>query len=167
MTEPFLGEIRMFVGTFAPNGWALCNGQTLSVSEYNALFRVIGTRFGGDGINNFAVPDLRGRIPVHVGMGLTLGKADGKEQVALNVSHLPEHNHVLMVSSHAGTRSTPSHATWAQVGSAHPYHHDSGGTGTLNPSTVAPVGEGQMHSNLQPFLCLTFMIALKGLQPTP
>lgn len=169
MTNPFIGEIRIFAGTFAPVGWALCQGQTMSIAENDVLFNLIGTTYGGDGQSTFALPDLRGRIPVHAdGAGYVLGQSGGVESVTLTTQQVPAHTHP--VSGSSATASVTSStgnvpATTAGV-TVFAYGTDQPQT-TLHPSSVAPSGSSQPHDNLQPYLCISFIISTFGIYPTP
>ncbi|GEC88325.1 phage tail protein [Brevibacillus brevis] len=168
MAEPFLGEIRMFGGDYAPQGWALCNGQILSISEYDTLFSLIGTTYGGDGQTTFALPDLRGRIPLHQGKnpstGTTyvMGEKNGVESVTLTVSQLPAHTHTVHASSQPGTQNSPANAVWAK--NAQQYSANAP-DGVMNASSLSAVGGNQPHSNLMPYTVINFIIALYGIYP--
>jgi microcystin-dependent protein len=159
MADPYIGEIRMFAGTFAPAGWAFCDGSLLPISEYDALFNLLGTTYGGDGQQTFALPDLRGRAMVGTGTGpglssYVLGQQGGVEQVTLTVAQLPSHG--LPVTTESRTRTHP------QAGSA----LATGGAYAASPdTTMAPVGGGQPHENMPPFLAVGFIIALFGIFP--
>lgn len=165
MAEPFLGEIRLMSFVFAPNGWALCNGQLLPIGQNTALFALLGTTYGGDGRVNFALPDLRGRTPVHFGNGLTLGERGGEQAHTLSIAELPQHTHALHASdspaqpgaSPAGKLLAPATAP-AYKGAQQPV--------ALSPKAVSNVGGDQAHLNMQPFLTLNFCIALHGIFPT-
>jgi microcystin-dependent protein len=169
MAEPFLGEIRMFGGDFAPQGWALCNGQILSISEYDTLFSLIGTTYGGDGQTTFALPDLQGRIPLNQGKnpstGTTyvMGEKNGVESVTLTVSQLPAHTHKVHASSQPGTQNSPANAVWAK--NAQQYSANAP-DGLMNASSLSSVGGNQPHSNLMPFTVINFIIALYGIYPS-
>lgn len=174
MGQPFVGEIRMFGGSFAPAGWTFCNGQVLPVSEYGALFSLIGTTYGGNGTDTFAVPDLQGRAPLQAGAGLgltpyNLGDKGGVEAVALTVAQMPPHNHPLQATSQ-GQVNQPGGALLAvpQGGPAgtNIYGSDPPPT-TLDPSSVQDAGAGQPHENMQAFLTVGFIISLYGLYPSP
>ena len=171
MSEPFVGEIRMFAGNFAPRGWAYCDGQLLAVSQNDALFSLLGTIYGGDGRTTFGLPDMRGRIPVHAGSGpglspRKLGAKSGQEKVTLNVGNLPSHTHTLSGSNAAADSVEPAGRTIAQT-DANVYRDPSGLT-TVNMASglVGNVGGGQTHSNLMPFLCVHFIVALFGIYPS-
>jgi len=164
MAEPFLSEIRIMSFSFAPKGWALCNGQLLPINQNQALFSLLGTTYGGDGRVNFALPDLRARTPIHMGQGHTLGERGGEQAVTLSISQLPTHTHVLNGSSANGTLNSPVGAFLASFNNGY-----SGPTAltTVNPATVTNVGGSQAHQNMEPFLTLTFCIALQGIFPSP
>ena len=167
MAEPFLSEIRIMSFSFAPKGWALCNGQLLPINQNQALFSLLGTTFGGDGRVNFALPDLRGRVPVHVGSGHTLGERGGEQAHTLSVSELPAHSHSpRVISNTVADQQYPSTTThWASGGSFAGFHQ-SANTG-MDPGTVLPTGGSQAHLNMQPFLTLNVCIALQGIFPSP
>lgn len=175
MAEPFIGEIRMFAGNFAPRGWAFCNGQLLPISQHSALFSILGTTYGGDGQTTFALPDLRGRAPMHWGdgPGLTLrrlGESGGSEKVTLTTSEMPAHNHQLSASSAHGDTPAPEgalNATAVDI-AQQPLNVYHGGTpnATMAPQAIRSAGGGQPHNNMQPFLCVSFIIALEGLYPS-
>lgn len=179
MAEPFLGEIRMVGWNFAANGWALCNGQLLSISQNSALFSLLGTTYGGDGIQTFALPNLQGRVPIHQGTGLGLspyviGEAAGSENVTLLVNQIPSHNHLVEISNQLGTVADPTNALLAQGNSGSgrspvavsDYVPAGPPTGTLAPTSISNTGGNQPHSNIQPFLCVNFIISLQGIFPS-
>lgn len=161
MAEPFLAEIRILSFVFAPKGWALCNGQLLPINQNQALFSLLGTTFGGDGRVNFALPDLRGRTPIHVGGGHTLGERSGEQAHTLSLSELPAHTHTLQ----AATGDPNSTSGYLPSSSTNPY-----GTGApnqaLSAGSVSNVGGSQAHLNMQPFLTISFAIALQGIFPS-
>lgn len=164
MSEHFIGEIRMFGGQFAPEGWALCNGQLFSISEYEALFVLIGTTYGGDGVSNFAVPNLSSRIPIGRGGNNQLGATGGQESVTLTANQLPTHTHQAVASSSGGTASSPDGRVWA-ASSATPY--GTGGTTVpMSSSATTSAGRSLPHENRPPFLAVTFIIALQGIFPS-
>ena len=165
MAEPFLSEIRMMSFAYAPKGWALCNGQLLPINQNQALFSLLGTTFGGDGRVNFALPDLRGRTPIHVGSGHTLGERGGEQAHTLSVAELPTHTHVLSASNSAGNTGGGGGAFLAN-GSSDIYTA-AGSLVAMNPAAVPNVGGSQAHLNMQPFLTLNFCIALQGIFPSP
>ena len=170
MSEPFVGEIRMFAGNFAPRGWALCDGQLLAVSQNDALFSLLGTIYGGDGRTTFALPDLRGRIPIHAGSGpgLTLrriGAKGGMENVTVTANQLPSHTHPLQGTDDLGNTPSPSGNVPARSTSVDAYIGAAPST-NLSTSAVTSVGGSQSHVNLQPFLCINFIVALFGIYPS-
>jgi microcystin-dependent protein len=170
MSEPFIGEIRMFGGNFAPRGWALCDGQLLSVSQNDALFSLLGTVYGGDGGTTFGLPDLRGRIPVHAGTGpglsdRRLGSKSGQESVTLTLNQLPTHTHSYRTSADVGTESDPHGGVLCESPSMAMYRATAP-TVALSGGAVTSVGGSQPHTNLMPFLCFHFIIALVGIYPT-
>jgi microcystin-dependent protein len=175
MSEPFIGEIRMFGGNFAPSGWALCNGQLLSISQYSALFSILGTSFGGNGQTTFALPDLRSRVPVQQGQGVGLspyniGQQGGSEQVTLLQTQMPAHNHIVNATSADAAASTASGNLMATPtagrGQNAPQIYGTGAAVTMGPTMIAPSGGSQPHENIQPYLCVTFIIALEGIYPS-
>ena len=164
MAEPFLSEIRIMSFDFAPKGWALCNGQLLPINQNQALFSLLGTTFGGDGRVNFALPDVRGRTPIHVGSGHTLGEKGGEQAHTLSISELPTHTHVLGASSTNAATNSPNGAVLAASTAV---YHTPTSLVALNPGSVTNVGGSQAHLNMQPFLTLNFCIALQGIFPSP
>ncbi len=169
MAEPFLSEIRIMSFDFAPKGWALCNGQLLPINQNQALFSLLGTTFGGDGRVNFALPNLQGRTPVHVGSGHTLGERGGEQAHTLSITELPEHVHAVnatTIQAQAATNIPNSSLVLAQSNFSFLY----GSPSTLEamaPNAISPVGGSQAHLNMQPFLTLAFCIALQGIFPSP
>jgi len=162
MAEPFLAEIRLMSFVFAPRGWALCNGQLLPINQNQGLFSLLGTRFGGDGKVNFALPDLRGRTPIHVGSGHTLGERGGELAHTLSIAEIPQHTHVLNASASPGNTKSPAGSVMARS-LEQPYGPASG----LEASPVVTnIGGSQAHLNMQPFLTLSFCIALQGIFPS-
>src|SRR5438876_1076753 len=164
MSSPFVGEIRMFGGNFAPAGWSFCQGQLVPISEYDTLFNLIGTTYGGDGQSTFALPDLRGRLPVHFGSGTILAETGGTEEVTLTIAQVPAHSHTVFGSSaNASTTSAGGNvpATMAEV-TVFAYGTDLPPT-NLSPQSVAPIGGSQPHTNFQPYLCVDFIISLFGI----
>jgi microcystin-dependent protein len=166
MAEPFLSEIRIMSFVFPPRGWALCNGQLLPINQNQALFSLLGTTFGGDGRVNFALPELRGRTPIHVGSGHTLGERGGEQAHTLSIAEIPTHTHVLSGTSTTGTALIPANNLLA-VNNLPAYHPADAGLQAMNSASIAPVGGSQAHLNLQPFLTLSFCIALQGIFPSP
>jgi len=168
MAEPFLGEIRMFAGNYAPAGWLFCNGQLLAIAENSALFSLIGTTYGGDGVRNFAVPDLRGRAPLHQGPGYALGANGGSETVAVTAQQLPAHSHGAQGST-AGNAAGPVGNFWSTDpgGNVAKYYKvPPAPDGQMNASAVGPAGGGQPHQNMQPFLTISYIISLSGIYPS-
>jgi microcystin-dependent protein len=170
MAEPFLSEIRIMSFVFAPKGWALCNGQLLPINQNQALFSLLGTTFGGDGRVNFALPDLRGRTPLHVGSGHTLGERGGEQAHTLSIAELPEHVHILQGSSSVGNSVNPKSVSAGNILAQDPgnaYSSNPTALTALNTGSVSNVGGSQAHLNMQPFLTLSFCIALQGIFPSP
>jgi microcystin-dependent protein len=165
MAQPYVGEIRMFAGNFAPAGWMFCEGQSLPISEYETLFNLIGTTYGGDGQNTFALPDLRGRIPIHFGNSFTLAETGGVETVTLTVAQIPAHSHPFLASTGPGTVNTPSGNVTAASPSVSLYIEDVPDT-NMSPNAVGSTGGSQPHSNFQPYLCVDFIISLFGIFPS-
>ena len=167
MAQPYVGEIRMFAGNFSPNGWMFCAGQLLPISENETLFQLIGTTYGGDGQSTFALPDLRGRIPVHSGGGFVLAQTGGAESVTLTIQQVPAHGHSLMASSNNATTSNAGGNVLAQTPSYTPYISGSTPATPLAASSGGAVGGSQPHNNFQPYLCINFIISLFGIFPSP
>jgi microcystin-dependent protein len=157
----------MFAGNFAPAGWMFCEGQLLPIVEYETLFNLIGTTYGGDGQSTFALPDLRGRLPIHQGNGFTLAENGGVEDVTLTVSQIPVHTHALVATGDVGTQATPEANVLAQLpaGTTKLYHTPAG-TVAMSPNAVSSSGGSQPHSNFQPYLCVDFIISLFGIFPS-
>lgn len=172
MSTPYIGEIRMFGGNFPPAGWAFCDGQLLPITEYEALFNLIGTTYGGDGEQTFALPDLRGRIPVHQGTSPTgfnriVGESSGSEHVTLTQNHMPAHTHSFMASSAAAqATSTASGSVIADTG-ATPAYGTAPATAAMSATSIQPAGAFQPHENMAPYLCVSFIISLFGIFPSP
>ena len=166
MAEPFLSEIRLMSFVFAPKGWALCNGQLLPINQNQGLFSLLGTTFGGDGEVNFALPDLRSRVPIHVGSGHTLGERGGAPAHTLSIAELPTHTHSAMGSTNTATADLPTGNVLAKTVSTNIYGAPTSLVAT-NPGTVTNTGGSQAHLNMQPFLTLNFSIALQGIFPSP
>ncbi|HEY6305352.1 MAG TPA: tail fiber protein [Candidatus Angelobacter sp.] len=163
MSTPYLSEIRIAGFNFPPKGWAFCNGQLLPIAQDTALFSLLGTTYGGDGITTFQLPNLQGRVPVHMGPGFTLGQIDGEPTHTLNISEMPAHNHVPVGSSSSPTASAPTGNLWATETTS-PY----AGTAntSMNPACVQNAGSSQPHDNMSPYLVLNFIIALQGIFPS-
>jgi microcystin-dependent protein len=179
MSDPFVGEIREVGFNFAPVGWLTCDGQLLPISQYNALFALLGTQFGGNGSTNFALPDLRGRVPIHPGQGpglslYVLGQQGGTENITLLSSQMPTHNHLVGVSNQPGAQFDPTNAVLAECNTGTPRDPKptvnnfvtSSPTGTLLPATVSMAGGNAPHGNIEPYLCVTFIIATVGIFPS-
>jgi len=164
MAEPFLSEIRIMSFTFAPKGWALCNGQLLPINQNQPLFSLLGTTFGGDGRVNFALPNLQGRTPIHVGSGHTLGEVGGEQAHTLSIAESPTHTHVVNGSSTPAETNTPAGAYLGTVSNA---YNPPANLVALSQASVTSVGGSQAHLNMQPFLTLSFCIALQGIFPSP
>ena len=168
MAEPFLSEIRLMSFQFVPKGWALCNGQLLPINQNQALFSLLGTTYGGNGQTNFALPDLRGRSPLHVGAGIALGGMGGADSHALTVNELPGHSHALSASSDVAITHVPGAALPAGKprGGINRYAPAGSGNSTMHAGSLSSSGGSQPHENRQPFLALTFAIALQGIFPS-
>jgi len=173
MTEPFLGQVQPFAFNFPPRGWAFCAGQLLSIQQNTALFALLGTTYGGNGTNTFALPDLRSRVPMHFGGGFTQGQVGGEEAVTIGINELPSHNHSFSgTSSAANTKRPVSGSALAQsttpagVSPGDSFYAPPGTTVALNPNTVGLVGGSQPHTNLQPYLVINWCIALTGIFPS-
>ncbi|HEX8700013.1 MAG TPA: tail fiber protein [Myxococcaceae bacterium] len=175
MSEPYIGQIIMFAGDFAPRGWAFCDGSLLSIAQNTALFSILGTTYGGDGRTTFALPDLRGRVPVQPGQGpglsrYELGQSAGAENVTLLITNIPAHNHPL--GAHGGQGDSPSPdgtvpAITVDPNTQQPLNsYSSTITGTMAPASVGLSGGSQPHQNMQPYLCINFIIALEGIFPS-
>ncbi len=169
MSEPFVGEIRMFAGNFAPRAWAFCDGQLLAISQNDALFSLLGTVYGGDGRTTFGLPDMRGRLSVHAGTGpglssRRLGAKSGVEKVTLTVNQLPSHTHAYQGSTNAGNSNTPAGNVLA--GRADATYIETPASASMSSNSVTNVGGSQSHTNLMPYLCVNYIIALVGLYPS-
>jgi len=167
MAEPFLSEVRIMSFVFAPKGWALCNGQLLPINQNQALFSLLGTTFGGDGRVNFGLPDLRSRVPIHVGGGHTLGERGGEQAHTLSVAELPTHVHVAQATTVAATTNTPTSATMLAQSTASQLYGSPANLTAMAANSLNSVGGSQAHLNMQPFLTLSFCIALQGIFPSP
>jgi microcystin-dependent protein len=166
MAQPYVGEIRMFAGNFAPAGWMFCEGQLLPISENETLFQLIGTTYGGDGESTFALPDLRGRIPIHQGNGFILAETGGAEEITLSVSQIPAHSHPLLCSNVVANDPNPNNNLLAES-SAVSFYQSGNPAAAMAPQSISPVGGSQPHTNFQPYLCVDFIISLFGLFPSP
>ena len=166
MTTPYVGEIRMFAGNFAPAGWMFCEGQLLPISEYETLFNLIGTTYGGDGESTFALPDFRGRLPLHQGNGFILAETGGAEEITLTVSQIPAHSHPLVASNHVAVDPNPGDSVLADSPVGDAYSPDAV-SANMAPTSISSVGGSQPHTNFQPYLCVDFIISLFGIFPSP
>ncbi|HET6938236.1 MAG TPA: tail fiber protein [Nocardioides sp.] len=164
MAQPFVGELRMFAGNFEPAGWMFCDGRLLPISENETLFTLIGTTYGGDGESVFALPDLRGRIPIHQGNGFILAETGGAEQVTLTVNQIPSHTHPVLATTAVANQSSPANNVLAQSTAADLYIEDTATAG-LAPGAVTSTGGSQPHTNFQPYLCINYIISLYGIFP--
>jgi len=172
MSEPFLGEIRMGGWNFAPNGWALCNGQLLAINQNTALFSLLGTTYGGDGVQNFQLPNLQGRVAIHWGNGpglspYAIGQVGGSENVTLLANQMPQHTHQAKCHSEAGNSKDPTNNIWSKdAGVSSAVFSNAAADGNMAPAAIAVAGGNQPHSNIQPYLCVTFVIAMLGIFPS-
>ncbi len=167
MANQYLGEISPVAFGFAPKGWAQCNGQILPINQNQALFSLLGTTFGGDGVTTFALPDLRGRVSVSSGNNYVLGSPGGVENVTLNVSQIPPHSHAPVCSTQTGTSAEPASQVWAGSSSRETlYQTGSNANGSMVNGAITASGSSQAHTNLQPFLVINYIIALQGIYPT-
>ena len=167
MAQPYVGEIRMFAGNFAPRDWLFCEGQLLPIAENETLFQLIGTAYGGDGESTFGLPDLRGRVPVHQGAGFTLAEAGGVEEVTLTAQQLPVHTHAFLASGDTGTSANPGGNLLSRTTGSVSLYIEDAPTGNMNPQAIGPAGGSQPHTNFQPYLCMNFIISLFGIFPSP
>jgi microcystin-dependent protein len=165
VSQPYIGEIRMFGGNFAPQGWAFCDGSILPISQYDTLFNLIGTTYGGDGQVNFALPDLRGRIPIHQGSGNVIGTKAGTETITLLTAQLPVHNHIARAQSAAGGQPSPGNGFWAAVTTLNVFSLTAG-SAAMNASCIPATGGNQPHENRMPYLAVNFIISLFGIYPS-
>jgi microcystin-dependent protein len=167
MAQPYVGELRMFAGNFAPAGWMFCEGQLLDISENETLFNLIGTTYGGDGESTFGLPDLRGRLPVHQGNGSVLAEVGGAEEITLTVGQMAGHTHPLLATTSPGNSSNAQNDDISSSPSLLLYVEGQSPDTNLSPSVVGPVGGSQPHTNFQPYLCVDFIISLYGIFPSP
>jgi microcystin-dependent protein len=167
MSQPYVGECRIFAGNFAPAGWMFCEGQLLPISEFETLFNLIGTTYGGDGQTTFALPDLRGRVPIHQGNGFTLAQNGGVENVTLTVSQIPAHSHPLLASSSNGNSNLAQNSVLAASPTQLYVATNPAPSRVMNAASVSATGGNQPHDNLQPYLALSWIISLFGVFPTP
>jgi microcystin-dependent protein len=168
VAQPYVGEIRMFAGNFAPAGWHFCDGSLMPISENETLFQLIGTTYGGDGESTFAMPDLRGRVPIHQGNSFILAETGGVEQVTLTVAQIPAHTHPFTATTNFANATTVQGNVLAQtnVAGVQQYFPAPGGQ-PLAANAVTPTGGSQPHDNMQPYLCVSFIISLFGIFPSP
>ena len=166
MTQPYVGEIRMFAGNYAPSGWLFCEGQLLPIAENETLFQLIGTSYGGNGQTTFALPDLRGRLPVHQGNGVAVAQAGGAEQVTLTAQQMPAHAHAAHGSAQDATQAAAGGHALARTKAINLYHV-AAPNAAMAPAAIAAAGGGQAHTNVQPYLCVHFIISLFGIFPSP
>lgn len=169
MAQPYVGEIKMFAGNFAPAGWMFCEGQLLPISENETLFNLIGTTYGGDGQSTFALPDMRGRLPVHQGNAFILAETGGAEEITLTPTQIPQHTHPLLATQNAAADATPGSNVLLGVSplpTVTPYGTDNPSI-SLHPSSSLATGGSQPHTNVQPYLCVDFIISLFGIFPSP
>ncbi len=165
MAQPYVGEIRMFAGNFPPAGWMFCEGQLLPILQFETLFNLIGTTYGGDGQSTFALPDLRGRVPIHQGNGFTLAENGGVEEVTLTMSQIPAHSHPLLGSSSFATSSDPTGNVLAQTQAIKLYYSHAPTT-AMATNAIGSTGGSQPHNNFQPYLCVDFIISMFGIFPS-
>lgn len=165
MSQPFIGEIRMFAGNFAPVGWSFCNGAIIPIDQNDALFNLIGTTYGGDGQTTFALPNLQSRVPVHVGPGFALGQSGGAETVTLTVSQIPAHSHVPQGSTGTGDQKDPANGVWATQPQLNNYLNIAPSV-NMNAAALQSSGGSQPHDNMIPFLVINFIISLFGIFPS-
>jgi len=166
MAQPYVGEIRMFAGSFNPVGWEFCNGQLLPISENETLFQLIGTTYGGDGESTFALPNLQSRIPMHQGNGFILAETGGVEDVTLTVNQIAAHAHPLLPTTNSGTTVNAATNYLAEAPTINIYLEDSPAV-NMNANSISPVGGSQPHTNMQPYLVVSFIISLFGIFPSP
>lgn len=166
MAQPYVGEVRIFAGNFAPAGWMSCEGQLLPISENETLFQLIGTTYGGDGESTFALPDLRGRLPIHQGNGVVLAETGGAEEITLTINQIAAHSHPLLASTGAGSANTPVGNLPAESTGINLYIEDAANS-NLSAAAMTAIGGSQPHTNFQPYLCVNFIISLFGIFPSP
>ena len=169
--QPYVGEIRMFAGNFAPNGWMTCEGQVLPISENEVLFQLIGTTYGGDGESTFALPNLASRVPIHMGTGpdgttYQIGETGGVEQVTLSVQQIPNHNHAFLASADNGSAASPDNAVPGKGTAVTIFRPGPAAAVQLAAGSLAPVGGSQPHENMQPYIVINYIISLFGVFPS-
>ena len=165
MAQPYVGEVRMFAGNFAPAGWMFCEGQLLPISENETLFNLIGTTYGGDGESTFALPDLRGRLPIHQGNGFILAETGGAEEITLTVPQIAAHSHPWLAADAGATATTPAGNLTGEATKR--FYVLPSSLAAMAPTIVSPTGGSQPHTNFQPYLCVSFIISLFGIFPPP
>ena len=166
MSQPYVGEIRMFAGNFAPVGWVFCDGSLLGISQFDTLFNLIGTTYGGDGQQTFAVPDLRSRVPVHQGPGYTLAQPGGAETVTLTTQQIPAHSHNAIASSGQAGQASPSNASWASNSNLKPFNAGTAVNALMASTNIGPSGGSQPHDNMLPFQAINYILSLYGVFPS-
>ena len=166
MAQPYVGEIRIFAGNFAPAGWMFCEGALLPISENETLFQLLGTTYGGDGESTFGLPDMRGRLPIHQGNGVVLAEMGGVEEVTLTTNQIPSHTHPLLANSGGASEPSPAGALLAEQIAISAYQGAAPAV-AMAPQSIGPVGGSQPHTNFQPYLCVNFIISLFGIFPSP
>lgn len=167
MAQPYIGEIRMTGFGFAPVGWMFCEGQLILISENETLFQLIGTTYGGDGESTFGLPDLRGRLPVHFGNGISFAESGGTEEVTLTGSQIPDHTHAMLASANGANTAQPQNAMLANSSSVKMFMGDPPTAAAMSYGSISPTGNSQPHTNMQPYLCINFIISLFGIFPSP
>ncbi len=167
MAQPYIGEIRMFAGNFAPAGWLFCDGSLLQIADNDTLFNLIGTTYGGDGETTFALPDLRSRVPVHQGAGFPVAQTGGVEQVTLTTMQIPAHTHALTATTVAGSATIPAGNVLAQVTGGIQLYYEGQSTDRMSNAAITPLGSSQPHTNIQPYLAMNFIISQYGIYPSP
>jgi len=166
MAQPYVGEVRIFAGNFAPAGWNFCDGSLLAISENETLFNLIGTTYGGDGQSTFALPDLRGRIPLHQNSGFVLAETGGTETITLTTNQIPSHSHPMAAAATGGDQVSPAGNVLANSSNVTIYINDAPNT-AMNAASIAQAGGNQPHENLQPYVCINYIISLFGIFPSP
>lgn len=166
MSSPYVGEIRMFGGNFTPSGWMFCQGQLLPIAEYETLFNLIGTTYGGDGQSTFGLPDLRGRFPIHQGSPFVIGELSGAETVTLTVQEIPLHGHFAVCSAGGGNVQGPAGAYWATDPAGNTAAYNESGGSSMATGAIGIGGGSQPHNNMQPYLAISFIISLFGIYPS-
>jgi microcystin-dependent protein len=165
MGTPYVGEIRMFGGNFAPAGWMFCAGQLLPIAEYDTLFNLIGTTYGGDGQTTFALPNLQSRVPLHIGSGFVIGQMGGQESVTLTAQQLPAHTHSPVGDGGGVNTSSPSNNVWGNWGTTGSPYSTQAPSAQMNPQTLLAAGGSQPHDNMLPYLAVNYIISLFGIYP--